>query len=166
MLIRWFYTVKGLRRGNGGKRYSAPGSPSYNTPSYDDDEDEVAVDDRKRDNSVFRSAMEKAVDRAISSAKHCGTGYYGEVSNWNINYNVTHIFGIHIYGSITYRISNYKLDYPESGYQDDLNNVLEALNEELESAVEREVERVQSEYKGFDHDWNLSINIEGKLKIN
>ena len=71
------------------------------------------------------------------------------------------MFGIKIFGTVTYQLSNYNMT--QYDYEQDINDALEAATNRLIAAAEQAVENVREKYKGFDNEWDITVKLHSKV---
>lgn len=103
--------------------------------------DETPVETRQSDFYILFNAMEKAISSAVSRAD-IPDGKYVAVARKNIDHTVTKLFGIRLYGSITYKIKHNGPSRSADEYQRDIKDCLERAQQNLFRSIESAVESV------------------------
>ena len=156
LLWNWFTNIKSLIKGRSGIDWLGGKSGGGNKSNGDVKE----KDTRSSDNTLF-GAMNRAISSVRSDSSNYPDGSYVRVSRNDVNYVVTRMFGIKIYGTVTYQLTNYNMT--QYDYEQDINDALEAATNRLIAAAERAVENVREKYKGFDNEWDINVELQGKV---
>ncbi len=161
LVWNWFITVKSLLKGRSGIDWLKSDKNSGKRSSGGSGGTK-AVDERKSDKWSIFSAMERAISNVCSNNSNYPSGNYMRFESQNVEYLVTRLFGIKIYGTVTYQITNTEMyDYQ---YKDDINDALNNATNNLIAAAERAVDNVREKYQGYDDEWNIEVSLKGKIK--
>lgn len=162
LIWNWFSTLISLLKGRSGTDWIGGNSGGGNNSNGGGNGGSRNTDNRSSDNSLLFNAMERAISSVRYDSSNYPDGSYVRVARKDVNYIVTRFFGIKIYGTVTYELTNYNMS--QYDYENDINDALEQTTNNLSAAAEEAAQGVREKYKGYDCEWNIEVELQGKVK--
>lgn len=140
-----------------GKRSSASSSSSVSA------QNNAPSDTRKVDNSVFSSALKKEIysrivyngDKYLYSYNDSWDTYEFESLKESVSWGKVQISGVLV---LNFRRNSYD-EHTVREIKSEAENVREKVGNKILSDIENVIEDIQSQYQGFDHSFDISVNL-------